>query len=374
MGKNSLLKPTSKKKKITSRKKDAEVTAKIEKPAATAKKAQKKVTVAPKAEKPTDVRAQKAAAPKLKKVSVKELLQKRFDLWKPDKLFTVEPDKEYLKTFVAPPFFKDMAEEKARRIKELLFKKFDMAAIRAAAQKAAAQKAAAEKAAVKKAAEPDMSVTYKPPADVDTSADDPMKKAMKYGVAVFVVLVALIIITSFLNKNNYYIKSSQGAVEIWQGKFSPMGEELLIVLAGSQLPETKKAVYKKTDVYPLIFNYYVEKADTLSEVPGMPDFEGIQSYLNKALAYASSADFSKIAHARLNNLNLMILIYKSDVAADKGTVADLENAKGYLAQAARLDIDARQRVLLEQKRKVIDNAIAGLQAKEAEAAAAPAPK
>jgi hypothetical protein len=118
----------------------------------------------------------------------------------------------------------------------------------------------------------------------------------------------------------------------------------------------------------------VEKADTLSEVPGMPDFEGIQSYLNKALAYASSADVSQIAHARLNKLNLMILIYKSDVAADKGTVADLENAKGYLAEAARLNIDARQRGLIEQKRKAIDNAIAGLQAKEAEAAAAPAPK
>ena len=300
------------------------------------KEGAKKVAAAPKAEKPTDVRAQKADAPEKKKVSVKELLQKRFDLWKPDKLFTVELDKEYLKAFVAPPFFKDMAEEKARRIKELLFKKFDMAAIRAAAEKAAAQKVVAEKAAAPKAAEPDMSVTYKPPSDVDTSVDDPMKKAMKYGVAVFVVLVALIVVTSFFNKNNYYIKSSQGAVEIWQGKFSPMGEELLIVLPGGQLPETKKAVYKKTDVYPLIFNYYVEKADILSEVPGMPDFEGIQSYLNKALAYASSADVSQIAHARLNNLNLMILIYKSDVAADKGTVADLENAKGYLAEAARL--------------------------------------
>ena len=369
MGKNSLLKSTSKKKKITSKKKDAEVTAKIEKPAPTAKKAQKKVTAAPIAEKPTDVRAQKAAAPKLKKVSIKELLQKRFDPWKPDKLFTVKLDKESLKAFVAPPFFKDMAEEKARRIKELLFKKFDMAAIRAAAEKTVAQKAAAQKAA-----EPDMSVTYKPPAEVDTSVADPMKKAMKYAVAVFVILIALIIITSFLNKNNYYVKSSQGAVEIWQGKFSPMGEELLIVLPGGQLPETKKAVYKKTDVFPLISNYYVEKADTLAEVPGMPDFEGIQSYLNKALAYASSADVSQIAHARLNKLDLMILIYKSDVATDKGTVADLENAKGYLTEAARLDIDARQRGLIEQKRKAIDNAIAGLQAKEAEAAAAPAPK
>jgi len=375
MGKNSLLKSTSKKKKSAPKKKGEEMTAKIEKPATTAKaavtetKPAPEAKAAPKAEKPTAVRAQKAAAaPKEKKVSVKELLQKKFDPWKPDKPFSVQPDKEYLKAFVAPPFLKDMTEEKARHIKELLFKKFDMGAIRAAAAKAAAAKAAAAKAAAVRAAEPDVSATYTPPDDVDTSVDDPMEKAIKYAVAVFVVLIALIIGTSFLNQKNYYIKSSGGAVEIWQGKFSPMGEELLIMLPGVQPPETIKAVYKKTDVYPLIFNYYVEKTDTLLEVPGMPDFEGIRSYLNKALAYASSTDLSKIAQARLNKLDLMILMYKADIAASKGTVSDLEGAKGYLAEAARLDIDDLQRGLIEQKMKVIDDGLAKLQAKKAEAA------
>ena len=193
---------------------------------------------------------------------------------------------------------------------------------------------------------------------------------MKYAAAVFVLLIALIIAASAMNSNKYYIKPSDGSVEIWQGKFSPMGEELLIMLPGTQPPETIKDVYSKADVYPLISNYYVEKADTLLQVPGMPDFEGIRAYLNKAMSYATSAEVSQIAQARLNDIDLMILTYKADVAASKETVADLENAKSYLAEAAKLDIDNLKLEIVKQKVDAIDEILAEL---KAEAAIAPAP-
>ena len=252
------------------------------------------------------------------------------------------------------------------------WKKFDIAEIKAAAEKAAAEKAAAEKAAAEKAAaekaaEPEVSVSYEPPVDTDTTVSDPMEKAMKYLVAALVVLVAIIVGSSMINKTKYYMDAKQGALEIWQGRFAPMGEELLITLPGVQLPETIKDVYSKKDVFPLISNYYVEKADTLLEVPGIPDFEGIKGYLNKALSYAGTSASTEAAYNRLNNIELMVLFYKADVAAGKATISDLKDAKRYLNEAEKLSTDDLQADMIDQKIDAADKQIATLKAKEKEA-------
>ena len=381
MGKESLLKSTSKKTKSASTKKDEEI--KVEKKTATAKKATAKAKAAPKAKAPTKVkkttavRAKKAAPrPKKKKVSAKDLIHKKFDIWKPEKIFTVSPDEKYLKNFVAPPFVSG-SEEETRRIKEILFKKFDSAEIKAAAEKTAAEKAAderaaAEKAAAEKAAEPDVSVTYGPPDYDDTISPDPSKKVVKYLIAAFVVLVALITHTSIQNMNNYYLSATHGALEIWQGKFSPMGKELLLSLPGAQPPVSIKDVYSKTDVFPIIFDYYVEKADMLLEVSGMPDFKGVKKYLNRALSYATPDTPVEAAYARLNNIELMILLYKADVAASKATISDLKDAKVYLTQTSKLDLDEPQAEMIKQKIDAIDDMIADLQPKKTQALPEPA--
>jgi len=402
MGKESLLKSTSKKTKSASTKKDEKI--KVEKKTATAKKATAKAKAAPKAKAPTKVkkttavRAKKAAPrPKKKKVSAKDLIHKKFDIWKPEKIFTVSPDEKYLKDFVAPPFVSG-SEEETRRIKEILFKKFDSAKIKAAAEKTAAEKAADEKAAderaaaekaaderaavvkaaderaaAEKAAEPDVSVTYGPPDYDDTISPDPSKKVVKYLIAAFVVLVALIIHTSMQNMNNYYLSATHGALEIWQGKFSPMGKELLLSLPGAQPPVKIKDVYSKTDVFPIIFDYYVEKADMLLEVSGMPDFKGVKKYLNRALSYATPETPMEAAYDRLNNIELMILLYKADVAASKATISDLKDAKVYLTQTSKLDLDEPQAEMIKQKIDAIDDMIADLQPKKKQALPEPAP-
>jgi colicin import membrane protein len=451
MGKNSLLKSTAKTKKKTKPKAAAKAKASPKaKPAAKAKAAPK-AKLAPKAKaapktKPAP-KAKAAAPPKKpapktekKKVSMKELIHKKFDTWKPDKLYTVSPDEKYLKGFAAPPLASG-SEEDTRRIKELLLKKFDMAEIKAAAEKAAAEKAAAEKAAAEKAAAEKAAAEKaaaekaaaekaaaekaaaekaaaekvaaekaaaekaaaekaaaekaaaekaaaekaaaekaaetevpEPPIDSDTTVSDPMEKAMKYLIAAVVVLLALIIGSSMINKTKYYMNAKQGALEIWQGRFAPMGEELLFTLPGVQLPETKKDVYSKKDVFPLIFNYYIEKADTLLEVPGMPDFEGIKSYLNRALSYAVTSASTEAAHNRLNNIELMILFYKVDVAAGKATLSSLKDAKRYLDQATALSTNDPQSDMINQKIDAVDKQIATLKTKEKETKSpAPAP-
>ena len=240
------------------------------------------------------------------------------------------------------------------------------AAEKAAAEKAAAEKAAAEKAAAEKAA------AEKAAAEKAVDESDPMEKAMKYLVAAVVILVALIVGSSMINKTKYYMNAKQGALEIWQGRFAPMGEELLITLPGVQLPETTKDIYLKKDVFPIIFNYYVEKADTLLEVPGMPDFEGIKSYLKRALSYAVTSASTEAAFNRLNNIELMILLYKADVASDKATLSGLKDAKHYLDQAAGLSKNDLQTNIITQKIDAVNKQIVTLKATE-KGAKSPAP-
>lgn len=352
MGKNSLLKSTAKKKKKTTPKVAAKAKAAPKAKAAAKPKAAPKAKAVPKAK--AAARAKKPAPKtKKKKVSMKELIHKKFDTWKPDKLYTVSPDEQYLKGFAAPPFASG-SEEETRRIKKLLLKKFDIAEIKAAAEKAA---------------EPEVSVSYEPPVDTDTTVSDPTEKAMKYLVAALVVLVAIIVGSSMINKTKYYMDANEGALEIWQGRFAPMGEELLITLPGVELPETIKDVYLKKDVFPIIFNYYVEKADTLLEVPGMPDFGGIKNYLNRALSYAVTSASTEAAYNRLNNIELMILLYKADVAASKATISDLKDAKRYLNEAEGLSTDDLQADMINQKIDEVDIMIADLKAKEVKAKA-----
>jgi colicin import membrane protein len=384
MGKNSLTQSTTKGKKSAAKKKATKKTA-VKAKAAPKKKAAVKAKVAPKPKAAVKA-APKAkvaakAAPAKKPVSVKDLLQKKFPVWKPEKLYSVSPDKADLKDVAAPPFVSG-SEEEQKRVKELLMKTFDMAQIKAAGEKAAAEKAVAEKAAAvktaavkaaaEKAAEPEVSVSYEPPDSGDTIPADPMDKAMKYGIAAFVLLIALIVGSSMMNQGKYYIHSTNGALKIFQGSFAPMGEKLLISLPGVQAPEKAKDVYSKTDVYPLIFNYYVEKADTLLKVPGLPDFEGIKTYINKAKPYATTPASKDIVYKRLSNIDLLILLYKADVAASKSSLADLKEAKAFLSEASRLDIDDMQIDLVNQKTDAVDKKIADLKA-EQEKAKSPAP-
>jgi len=181
------------------------------------------------------------------------------------------------------------------------------------------------------------------------------KKLLFIGSAViiFIILMGLVIHTSFNNTSNYYLKSAAGAVEIWQGTFSPGGKKRILIMPGVQIPPKIGEVYAKAEVYPLAFNFYVNKADALMEVPGMPDFVGIKSYLNRALLFATTQSLRQTAEARINQIDRMILFYKADVAATKGTRAGLEAALKYLDQVAELNPDDIEAELIKKKKASI---------------------
>ena len=181
------------------------------------------------------------------------------------------------------------------------------------------------------------------------------KKRLLFGSAViiFIILMGLVIHTSFYNRSNYYLRSAAGAVEVWQGTFSPGGKKRILIMPGVQIPQKIKEVYAKEEVYPLAFNFYVSKADALMEVPGMPDFVGIKSYLNRALFFATTKSLRQTAEARINQIDRMILFYKADVATTKGTRAGLEAALGYLDEVAKLNPDDIETELIKKKKASI---------------------
>jgi len=170
---------------------------------------------------------------------------------------------------------------------------------------------------------------------------------------IFIILMGLVIRVSYYNTAKYYLKSAAGAVEIWQGTFSPGERKRILIMPGVQMPAKTKDVYAMEDVFPLAFKYYVSKADVLMEVPGMPDFVGIKSYLNRALFFATTDDLRQTAHGRINRIDRLILLYKADVAAIKGTRSGLEKALDYLDQAARLNPDEIETELIQKKKASI---------------------
>jgi colicin import membrane protein len=176
-----------------------------------------------------------------------------------------------------------------------------------------------------------------------------MKKVMIGLTSGFILLLAFIFSASSSNNSKYYIKEKDGILEIWQGRYAPLGEERMMSLPGVPLPEQINAVYSKSEVFPLIFNYYIDKADALSVASDTPDYMAIKSFLNKALLYATTGDLSKKAYSRLNDIKFNDLMYKAGVAESRGAISDLDEAMRYLNKASLLKVDAGRSDVVKQK-------------------------
>jgi len=363
----------------------------MKKAAPKAKKTAKK-KAAPKTKKAATTKAKKAvkkaapakpkkAAAKKKPLTRKELVFKKFEAPKPGKLYTPSQPKETPAAITSPPYFAATDEAELKRLQGIQFRRYSAADLKTAADKAEVDKAAAEKAATEKAAaeaevrekveaEVEVGVSYDQPPATPAPAD-PMAKMFKYGIAGFAAIILLLIATSMMNTGNYYLKAENGSLEIWQGRFAPMGQDRLIVLSGMEAPEPIKEVYSKNDVYPLVFNFYVAKADELLAMPGMPDYEGIRDYLHKAQEYAATPELRSAVYSRLDSIEFMTLMIKTNVAVQKRTVESLEEALGYLRETRALELDEEQTALVASKTAAVQKMIDELKAQEvAEAEAA----
>jgi hypothetical protein len=356
MGKDSLIKSTSKKKKTSSKKDDDSTNVKKQKAKAAKKtttKAKKSTKAAPKKTK-TTVKGKAASPAKAKAPKVKTVAAKKATT---DKAAAEKGAAE--KAAAEKAAAEKAAAEKAAAEKA--------AAEKAAAEKAAAERAAAEKAAAERAAkEPKPSISYEPPPDT-AKPSDTSSRPMQIGIGVFALLILLIIGSSYLNQQHYYIKPIDGAIEIWQGKFAPKGSSLLISLPGEKHKAPVKQVYSQKDVFPLIYDYYRDKAATLMEVKGMPDFETEKDYLKKALCYSSTSQEKAAVTARINSIDLMVLMSKADATISRDTVDSLETALQYLGQAAKLDLEDFQEEQVKRKTELTQKLLKERKQQETEA-------
>ena len=131
-------------------------------------------------------------------------------------------------------------------------------------------------------------------------------------------------------------------------------------MPGVMPPAEIKPIYTQQEVYPLIFNHYIEKSDALIHAPGVFDFTDIKIYLNRALTFATTEEHRKAVQIRLNRIDRVILYYKAEVTASKGSIASLEAAVDFLDQAAALEPDDIESELINKKKQTIQEKLRSL--------------
>jgi hypothetical protein len=196
---------------------------------------------------------------------------------------------------------------------------------------------------------PTVTVSYDEPPPTKTEVSDPMDKMIKIVAAGVILIFVLLIGYSINNKKNYYIKPTEDGMEIWQGRFAPMGEELLARLTGVTPPENVKDVYTAEEVLPLAFAYFVDQADNLLNIRGIPDLKAINDTLEKALSFALTKNEREIVNYRLNSMEKHVLQYRANVAASRGTPEDIGIAISLLSDALKLDMDEQQRSMIQSR-------------------------
>lgn len=331
------------------------------KKAAAAKKAATRSN--PKAEPKLAAKAngKKAAAARKPKDTAKDLLFRKFAAGAVDKVSEAPHKKEApLEIPDAAPFVSGHDEQETKRIRALLFKHFDP-------KDEPAMEEIKEAAPVEEAAQPAPEVfkrqKYETPNQVLTGRPHPMAGMVKGGLCGLAALVAVIIVASFLNTGKFYLENVNGAVQVWRGRFSPTGKELVLSLDGMEASRPLQAVYSETEIRPLVFGYFRDKADAILNEPGWGDFTKIKEYLHQAASYAPTGELREMVQLRLDDIDFLMLLHRADVALGKGKIPDLEAAKTYLDKAVLYASRDYQRDILGKTKAAVEGEIAALEAK-----------
>ncbi len=208
------------------------------------------------------------------------------------------------------------------------------------------------------------SVTYEKPKT--KKGDDAMDKSIKMMAGAVLALFLLLCVASFSNTGKYYIKTTSSGIDIWQGRFSPMGEKLMLSLPGLQVPETIGATYSKKEIYPIIFEYYLEKADALIKTADYSTIEAIRAQMNQARPYAITQSHKQAVDIRLNGLDQMLELYKADVFASYGTLEGYQAARDILVQARTMTQYGQQTETIDKRLAAIEAAMDQLTAVESQ--------
>ena len=193
-----------------------------------------------------------------------------------------------------------------------------------------------------------------------------MEKAIRYTVACLAVIFTLIVAASFQNYTKYYLKPKGDVLEVWKGRFSPVGEVRIAKLSGIVMPSTVKDIYTKAEALTLVVDYFISKADDLFGAE-VPDLEQIQYVLSQAGAFAFTEEHRNAVDTRQTRAILMSTFYKVDAAVAKGSPVDFEKALKYLEEAEALHLTESQALIVDKRAEAIRGILQATEAEKAEA-------
>jgi transposase-like protein len=188
---------------------------------------------------------------------------------------------------------------------------------------------------------------------------EPMGKTFKWAIVALVLVIAILFLASMSNLNKFYFRQNNQMVELWQGRFAPMGERLVASFSDPKILEAvpeHKACTKK-QAFGILSDYFIKRSDELLNAGETPDLKTVKSYLNHASDYAQSEPEQQAIRIRLNNIDLLVLLSKADLALSKGTLPDFEAARGYLAQTIPLASSDFQKEVLMKRLAAVGYAI-----------------
>ncbi|MDL2269802.1 hypothetical protein LJC71_10420, partial [Desulfosarcina sp. OttesenSCG-928-A07] len=194
---------------------------------------------------------------------------------------------------------------------------------------------------------------------------DPVNRPILAIGGVMALVVLILVWASAANSGRYYAIEKKGALQIWKGEFSPTGKKIITVLPGVALPEPAKAVYGAAELYPLAFDYYMNRADALGNTQDVPDFDGIQTSLKAALSFSTTREMQRNVMDRLDTIDRTALTYKAAEAARLGTIEGLSAAISLLMESAQLTTDKAEKDIINQRIDAHHAAIAQIEAESA---------
>jgi hypothetical protein len=324
-------------------------------------------------------------------IPISQLLRNKYSAWTPQPVMSA-PVKSQASISDSPPFIEGSPDD-IRRIRALLFQKMDITDIPEPVQEQSKPdkiEKPSEKTEVEKqenAASDEQTVETKPNEyNATTPSEESIQAERKEDIsdtlipepdysdytletktetqlisnsvkAVFAGILALFIMlymSSSSNHSKYYLVDGKAGVEVWQGNFSPMGKSYMLTLMGMELPETDQPFYSQAEIYPMICSFYLDQASELLSEDNIPNLVQVKEYLEMAHQFATD-DIQQKIQKRLNGIDFMMFVLRADMAIQKGSEADLEKAREYIAEAEDLAEKNYQKDMIKNRLQLIND-------------------
>ncbi len=198
--------------------------------------------------------------------------------------------------------------------------------------------------------------SYTPP------PQEPADGTIKYvigAIGALAFVIAIVVLASLLNSNKFYFKQNDQMVEVWQGRFDPMGERHVASFSDPKILEgvPEQETYTKKQTFGILYDYFVKRADELLKEGEAPDFKTVKSYLTHASNYVRSESEREAIRMRLNSIEFLVLLGNTDLALSKTPLPDFQAAWGYLAKAVPMASTDLQKDILTKKLAAVEYAL-----------------